>query len=269
MNKNNKKSTSHEIVDVDLIYPDQLLSTQEIEHSDLGIRKIPESEIPTKRVKKPRIIKKTRKFFHKLVDWIESSKMGRAHFTLCSRWQDARNRIEFAYQRATKGWCNKDCWGFSYWFCSTAPKILRHLADNGIGYPSSPEIRKKMDELFPDYKHDGPEDEKYFGLWKQTIRYLAYLIENSDIDTCTFINYIECPDCLFNSVKLNKKKNADDKDDADFDDENTMYQLVQNKSVLAEFEKWHKAETDIENKVHKCREEMWDLFKFLFDNLWD
>ena len=154
---------------------------------------------------------------------------------------------------------------FHIGFCSTAPKILRHLAEHTIGYPCSPEIERRWQ--FPTTKHDGPEDEKCFPLWKQTIHYLAYLIENSCDDTCTFINHVECPDHPFNSVKLTRKNNTDNNDD-DTDDENTLYQLVRNESTGRNSKNGIK-ETDIENKVRKCREEMFDLLKLLFDSLWD
>lgn len=269
MNKNTNEDAIAKIVDADLIYPDKLPSEPEQTRPKLDVSQIAESEFPDIPEKKVKHFKKIRKVLRKFSHWIGASKAGAAYYKWYNKIWDAKISLKHACQRATKGWCDKDCWSFSYWFCSTAPKILRHLAEHTIGYPCSPEIRKKMDELFPDYKHDGPEDEKYFGLWKQTIHYLAYLIENSCDDTCTFINHVECPDHPFNSVKLDKKKNSDDSVDADSDDENTLYQLVRNESVWAKFEEWNKAETDIENKVRKCREEMFDLLKLLFDSLWD
>ena len=258
MKKNTNKNANAKIVDADLIYPDQLPSELEQTQPDLCVRKIAESEFPDIPEKKVKHFKKIRKALRKFSHWIGASKADAAYYKWYNKIWDAKISLKHACQRDTKEWCDKDCRGLSYWFCSTAPKILRQLAEHTIGYPCSPEIRNKMDELFPDYKHDGPEDEKYFGLWKQTIRYLAYLIENSCDDTCTFINHVKCPDRPFDSVKLDKT-----------DDENTLYRLVRNESVWAKFEEWNKAETDIENKVRKCREEMFDLLELLFDNLWD
>ena len=46
-------------------------------------------------------------------------------------WWNIRN----AHDRATKGYCYLDWSKFDSWFLTIAPKMLRHIADDGVGYP--------------------------------------------------------------------------------------------------------------------------------------
>ena len=180
----------------------------------------------------------------------------RAFRRVVDKTRDIISAVKHAYQRAIHGWCKRDCWDFSYWFCSTAPKILRHFSHNCIGHPCSPELTQKMHELFPDYKPENVED-PYFELWGMTIRHLSDLIENSHRETCKFVNAVECPKNTHSFVEVlpvGKDK---------------LYEVVKNQAVADEFDKWVEAEDEIDNKVLKTRDEMFDLLKLLFDSLWD
>lgn len=180
----------------------------------------------------------------------------RAFRRVDNKLRDSISAVKYAYQRAIHGWCKRDCWDFSYWFCSTAPKILRHFSHNCIGHPCSPEIKQKMHELFPGYKPENAED-PYFELWGMTIRYLSDLIENSHRETCKFVNDVECPKNTHSCVEVQHV--GKDK----------LYEVVKNQDVADEFDNWVKAEDEIDNKVLKTRDEMFDLLKLLFDSLWD
>ena len=46
-------------------------------------------------------------------------------------------KLKWAYQRATKGYCEFDVWDMSMWFIDVVPNMLEDLANNGHGYPGN------------------------------------------------------------------------------------------------------------------------------------
>ena len=49
--------------------------------------------------------------------------------------QIGRN-IKWAYQRITRGWCDKDVWNLDCWFLDVVVPMLKHLKETKHGYPA-------------------------------------------------------------------------------------------------------------------------------------
>ena len=52
--------------------------------------------------------------------------------------------IKWAWQRATKGYCDKDLWSIDEWFLSIMPDMLEGFKKTRIGYPG--ELSKAFDD---------------------------------------------------------------------------------------------------------------------------
>ena len=74
--------------------------------------------------------------------------------------------LKWAWQRATKGYCELDTYGVSDWFLNTLPDMLVEIKNNCTGYP---------DEL--------TEDE-----WIRILDRMIFLLREANVDTCTKIN---------------------------------------------------------------------------------
>ena len=74
--------------------------------------------------------------------------------------------IKWAWQRATKGYCELDTYSVSDWFLNTLPDMLEEIKKNYTGYP---------DEL--------TEQE-----WNEILSRLTFLLREANKDTCTKVN---------------------------------------------------------------------------------
>ena len=77
--------------------------------------------------------------------------------------------IKWAWQRATKGYCELDTYSVSDWFLNTLPDMLEEIKNNCTGYP---------DEL--------TEDE-----WVRILDRMIFLLREANEDTCTKVNPYE------------------------------------------------------------------------------
>ena len=77
--------------------------------------------------------------------------------------------IKWAWQRATKGYCELDTYSVSDWFLNTLPDMLEEIKKNYTGYP---------DEL--------TEQE-----WNEILSRLTFLLREANKDTCTKVNPYE------------------------------------------------------------------------------
>jgi hypothetical protein len=45
--------------------------------------------------------------------------------------------LRYAWQRATRGWSDVDCWDIDSWLCHTMPGMLAYLAEHHCAYPGT------------------------------------------------------------------------------------------------------------------------------------
>lgn len=115
-------------------------------------------------------------------------------------YDNPRTAVYRTYHLLKHGWRPADAWDMSYWFCTYAPKILRSLAKNRHGCPMTGCVNKGrmlFPEIFPNIVDmpDNTDLDDNFNYtddtdWTVIINALADLIQNSDVNTCTYKNEI-------------------------------------------------------------------------------
>lgn len=78
--------------------------------------------------------------------------------------KDSRRVVRYSWQRARRGWADCDVWNVDVWFCAVAPEMLRHLANNHQGYPTT----------FADVA--GSDDDKS-ERWEKVLKQIAWDLE--------------------------------------------------------------------------------------------
>lgn len=107
--------------------------------------------------------------------------------------------IKWAWQRATKGYCDLDTYGVGDWFLNTLPDLLESIKNNRISFPSvlqeegmehnglksmdecnaaSEELRNKID----DYGNEK---------WGEILSEMIFLLREANEDTCSKVNPYE------------------------------------------------------------------------------
>ena len=107
--------------------------------------------------------------------------------------------IKWAWQRATKGYCELDTYGVGDWFLNTLPDMLESIKNNRVGFPSvlleegmehyglksmdeynaaSEELRDKID----DYGNEK---------WGEILSEMIFLLQEANEDTCSKANPYE------------------------------------------------------------------------------
>lgn len=79
--------------------------------------------------------------------------------------------IRYAYQRATKGYCERDVWNLDYFYLKLFYSTLRELADTTHGYPAEfedPELWSAMLREIAEHFNNANEDTVDFPLAKET-----------------------------------------------------------------------------------------------------
>ena len=107
--------------------------------------------------------------------------------------------IKWAWQRATKGYCDLDTYGVGDWFLNTLPDMLESIKNNRVSFPSvlleegmEHYGLKSMDEYnaaseeFRD-KVDAYGDEK----WGEILSKMIFLLREANEDTCSKVNPYE------------------------------------------------------------------------------
>ncbi len=74
--------------------------------------------------------------------------------------------IKWAWQRATRGYCERDLWSVSDWFLSTLPNMLEDAKTACIGYPVELEERE----------------------WNEILSQLTFLLREANENTCSKVN---------------------------------------------------------------------------------
>ena len=104
--------------------------------------------------------------------------------------------IKWAWQRATKGYCDLDMYGAGDWFLNTLPDMLESVKNNRVGFPSvlleegmahyglksmdeynaaSVELRDKVD----DYGNEK---------WGEILSEMIFLLREANEGTCSWVN---------------------------------------------------------------------------------
>ena len=107
--------------------------------------------------------------------------------------------IKWAWQRATKGYCDLDTYGVGDWFLNTLPDMLESIKNNRVSFPSvlleegmehyglksmdeynaaSEELRDKID----DYGNEK---------WGEILSEMIFLLQEANEDTCSKANPYE------------------------------------------------------------------------------
>ena len=55
-------------------------------------------------------------------------------------FEDTWFNLKAGWQRATRGWANRDVWSLNSYFLEILPDMLKHLRENAYGYPGDDEF---------------------------------------------------------------------------------------------------------------------------------
>ena len=88
------------------------------------------------------------------------------------------HNIKSFFQRGRLGWANYDTWNMDNYLGKILPAMLRHLADNHIGYPM-------------EYAEKFKDDDKASEAWAIDLKHIAGLIEYASSDTDDHNKYAE------------------------------------------------------------------------------
>lgn len=114
-------------------------------------------------------------------------------------------KLKYGFQRARRGYCDKDLWEIDTWFLTLLPRMLRQLAQDANGYPfqikkdyiaahpdeyaggrkryeDTPEFHAKMtaEEYLYCYHEDSEaHHEACLRLWRETLERMALLLSEA------------------------------------------------------------------------------------------
>ena len=97
-------------------------------------------------------------------------------------------------QRARRGFSERDVWNVDTWISTVLPDALDRLADTAHGYPSMVEaLSKGEDPKTYKYAESTSEEdgERYMSWWRGHLREIAFLLRESNEDTCSRRNELE------------------------------------------------------------------------------
>ena len=107
--------------------------------------------------------------------------------------------LKWAWQRATKGYCQRDLWGVSEWFLGVFPDMLETMKKERVGFPTV--IQQQGWELlgmssFEEYLAAPEEikeqvDDYAEKKWDEILTELAFLLREANEETCTKANPYE------------------------------------------------------------------------------
>lgn len=101
--------------------------------------------------------------------------------------------LKWAWQRATKGYCEKDVWNIDSWFLSIIPYMLEELKNDHVGFPG---ILKygEGEKTYEEYSKQATEEEKEVLFeegnksWEEILSLMIFLFKESFESTCTKTN---------------------------------------------------------------------------------
>ena len=107
--------------------------------------------------------------------------------------------LKWAWERATKGYCELDTYGVSDWFLNTLSDMCEYINENRYCYPSAlfDEAMahyglKSMDDFYGATEEIKSKIEKYGEeKWGEVLSRLAFLLREANEDTCSKVNPYE------------------------------------------------------------------------------
>ena len=160
------------------------------------------------------------------------------------------SKIRYAFQRATKGYCDLDVWNIDSWFLRVMPHMLSEFKDNLHGYPSE---FLASDETQSQNAPSQEAEDLAIKEWGKTITDIIYYLQEANEDTCSIKNPYEEE---WNTVTIEPKKlNTDGGLNLSKNEElSNMY-----------FEEQRK----IDHYRNDCKNKALELFSKYFWDLWD
>ena len=107
--------------------------------------------------------------------------------------------IKWAWQRATKGYCDLDTYGVGDWFLNTLPDMLESIKNNRVGFPSVLQEEgmehyglKSMDEYNAASEELRDKVADYGNeKWGEILSEMIFLLREANADTCSMVNPYE------------------------------------------------------------------------------
>ena len=139
--------------------------------------------------------------------------------------------LKYAWQRATKGYCDHDLWSLDYYYANMFSSSLKEMAEKSYGFPCELEQTGGMEEwvkilnemsllfhncLEDNEAYDNPYAEKYH----EAIMNCRFVEKDENGCKCVTIGYENLPEDLREAYFEMEKKNAQQRDadkDAAFD----------------------------------------------------
>lgn len=149
------------------------------------------------------------------------------------RLRNIKNAIKFFFQRAIRGYSDKDVWSIDSWFLTIMPKMLRQLKRTTHGAP----------------QWENMTSEGCHVKWKKILERMIYLLKEMDEDKCSYENPFEEAFTEYVQEKFSNKEGFKKNSDLE-------------KLFLGE-------EQNKANYINLCKKEFFDLFSKYFYDLWD
>lgn len=101
--------------------------------------------------------------------------------------------IKYGWQRATRGFSDKDCWDLSHFYLDVLSGSLKHFAKHSTGCPHNY------------YDSSKPGDEGW--KWREYLNEMADCFDEAHEDRCSWVNHYE--DEYFENFRMNFEKTPD------------------------------------------------------------
>jgi hypothetical protein len=102
--------------------------------------------------------------------------------------------IKYRRQRARRGYSDRDLWDIGEYLSTIVPPMMRHLKDNGSGYPVKIGSRKKWEEILEDIAKGFEAQLKlkvnYSKRYNENGKELEELLKTKDKGLKLFIKYL-------------------------------------------------------------------------------
>lgn len=192
--------------------------------------------------------------------------------------------LKWAWQRATKGYCEKDVWNIDSWFLSIIPYMLEELKNTHHGFPGilEEEHRKSLGMTHEDYIKYATQQQKdtiYKHCnkeWDDILKKMIFLFKEASEDNCTKVNqydeeWIKASDEFEAKYGMFGEKLLTD-EEKERDKESGLTTL-HGPWELPEYKQICNLHTNESVKIieyrERCKDEALELFAKYFYNLWD
>ena len=206
-------------------------------------------------------------------------------------------------QRTERGYSDSDVWNFHYWFTETCSKMLKDLADKHMGFPSELDyeyFKANKENLYtqdyetwccyPKNKKERAQKDKASDFcskqWEDILNRMSFLLNEMDEDNCSMAVKKEELLDKWSEIREefetkygafgDKLKTKDIIEKEKKDGSKYWYSpdyLPENDELRLRHDAAWKELQDYEKKMFKyqndCKDELFDLMKKYFWNLWD